>query len=224
MNIQLSLNLNFANGIPTSAFFTFKYKFILLTFLEFVNGEHASLKFTSKSEVDIHLPCLYDQLIRLPVKIATLLYSKPTFTGMSEFFFYFFTLILKSIATLFHEAHDNNWDDFTLHREFETLADLFSYNGFLKKLVCDYIGRFLILKCSSSKDTLFEQYFTFMSRTSIPYSRYNFHWSDLCNLCFFQICVVNFNCTVFTLRLFFLLHVNIHVHQLNKYCTPPFAQ
>ena len=90
--------------------------------------------------------------MRLPNKLTTSVYRKPTFTGLGLSYFSFVqrNLKLNSIFTLLHRAYNISSDNFSLHDEFETLTKLFFNNGFHKKLVYDCIGCFLNLKYSRS--------------------------------------------------------------------------
>ena len=173
-------------------FVIFKCKTHLPKFLKYINGKHANLKFTSESELNNCLPFLDCQVTRLPTKLTTSVYRKPTFTGLGLSFFSFVprNFKLNSIFTLLHRAYNISSDNFSLHREFETLTKLFFNNGFPKKLLYDSIGRFLNLKYSPSPVFLTAEKDKFY--LSIPYygqqsNKLKNELSSICAKYFYQI-------------------------------------
>ena len=126
-------------------FVVFKSKDHAPKFLDYLNSQHANIKFTSENEVNGSLPFLDIFITKTETGFETSLFRKKTFTGLCTKFSSFIPLSYKRnlISTLTYRAYNICSTYFSLDKELRFIRDLMFNNGFPKSFTDTYIGKTL---------------------------------------------------------------------------------
>ena len=124
-------------------------------FLNYMNSQHNSIKFTLEVESNNHLPFLDIDVNRTHDALVTSVYRKPTFTGLGLSFFSSCSLRFKinAINTLLFRAYHICSAYSCMHLEFNFLKKFFVSNGYPLVFVEEKIHSFLE-SCYIQRETL----------------------------------------------------------------------
>ena len=114
-------------------------------FLEYLNSQHANMKFTHEIEADNQLPFLDCLVKQEGGQFSTSVHRKSTFSGLGLSFFSFSSFLFKinSVKTLISRASAVSSTFTALNKELSFLVEHFSNNGVPKSLVYKQIGKFI---------------------------------------------------------------------------------
>ena len=149
-------------------FLLFREKNHATHFLNYLNDQHPSIRFTMETECNDKLAFLDVNVSRHADKFHTSVFRKSSFSGLRLSFFSFCCRKFKfnSVHTLVNRAYNVCSNHFDLHKEFEFITKLFFLNGYPKNMVQSIIGGFLSgkydggpdLSSSSTKKTIYYSY------------------------------------------------------------------
>ena len=133
-------------------FLLFRHSSHVQPFLEYLNSQHANIKFTSEIENNRTLAFLDCKVQRSNNVFQVAVYRKSTFTGLGMSFFSYCTSRFKinCIKTLLARAYNicSSFDLF--HNEINFLKTYFSNNGFPSCLFFSHVRKFLDSKYTAS--------------------------------------------------------------------------
>ena len=168
-NCPLSFKPTFYRRYVDDTFILFKEESHCTQFLNYLNSQHPSIKFTSEVEKDCKLSFLDVLVHKENSQFRTSVFRKPTFTGLGMSFFSFcsFRFKINSVKTLLSRAYKVCSDFDFMHREFDFLKKYFVNNGYPSFFIDSHIKKFLdkIFIASSPVMSASKQQFYF----SLPY-------------------------------------------------------
>ena len=127
------------------AFLLFSSELHVTKFLNYMNSKHRNIKFTVEREENDSLSFLDIKIFRDNWKFQTLVYRKPTFSGVLTNFESFLPISYKYnlVSTLFHRGFMICSSYRTLHFEILKLKQIFRSNGYLKNFIDRCIKMYL---------------------------------------------------------------------------------
>jgi hypothetical protein len=159
-NCPLDFKPIFYNRYVDDTFLIFKHPSHVGLFLNYLNLQHKSIKFTMELESDNSLSFLDCKVTKSNGRFQTSVFRKSTFTGLSTSFFSFcsFRFKLNGVQTLINRGFRICSTFVAMHSEFELLRNIFSQNGFPSHLVFTQIKKFMskqytavVPKCDNRK-------------------------------------------------------------------------
>ena len=126
-------------------FFLFRSLDHVPLFLSYLNRQHPNISFSSELEKDGRLPFLDIEVTRSNGRFSTLVYRKPTFTGLFTNFHSFVPVAYKRslVCCLLHRIFHlcSSYENF--HAQLEVVRKLFNLNGFPTHMFDKHVRHFL---------------------------------------------------------------------------------
>ena len=139
-------NHGYTTALPLSTSSVSTLDHVLL-FLSYLNRQHPNIFFSSELEKDGRLPFLDNEITRSNGRFSTLVYRKPTFTGLFTNFHSFVPLAYKGslVCCLLHRVFHlcSSYENFHARLEVVRKRKLFNLNGFPIHMFDQLVRHFL---------------------------------------------------------------------------------